>query len=389
MELKTAPRPTAVYQRRWAPRSHMDIDQVRERIGTAQVVVSTSGGKDSTASALHLREFGIPFEAVFLDTGWEAAETYQYLRGPLTDAIGPIRWLRAEVDLDPEREAYAVELEGMLGHYSAMVRTCLKKIMLPARQVRWCTQATKVEPMHRWLDTLDHDVVSVVGIRADESAARSAMEEWEWSDKLDRWTWRPIIRYTLDDVIAIHARHGISPNPLYLKGASRVGCWPCIFARKSEIRFLAGHDPNRLAVIARLEEIIGILYRTTKVGSQGKRPASLASPAMWRCENCAATWPDKTEDDPPSDGKCCDSSDIYWQPSREAQLYQPPTWFQHNSERTEAMRTTGYAWPIDRVVEWSRTAYGGKQVELFASTPRDAGCMRWGLCDTGDGSEHR
>lgn len=196
-----------------------------ERIGSSAVIVSTSGGKDSTATALHLREIGIPFEAVFLDTGWEARETLDYLRGPLTEAIGPIRWLRAEVDLDPEREAYALELEGMLGHYSAMVRTCLKKSMMPARQVRWCTQATKVEPMHRWIDTLDHDVVSVVGIRADESEARKSMTEWEWSDKLDRWTWRPIIAWTLDDVIAIHARHGLAPNPLYLEGASRVGCW--------------------------------------------------------------------------------------------------------------------------------------------------------------------
>jgi 3'-phosphoadenosine 5'-phosphosulfate sulfotransferase (PAPS reductase)/FAD synthetase len=363
----------------------MDIDQVRERIGTSRVIVSTSGGKDSAAAALYLRELGIPFDAVFLDTGWEARETYDYLRGPLTDALGPIRWLRAEVELPPEKEVYALELEGMLGHYSAMVRTCLKKIMLPARQVRWCTQATKVEPMHRWLDSLDEDVVSVVGIRADESEARKNMPEWEWSDKLDRWTWRPIIAWTLDDVIAIHARHGLIPNPLYLKGASRVGCWPCIFARKSEIRFLADHDPNRLAVIRRLEEIIGELYRTTRVGSQGKRPASLAREAGWWCPACDSPWPDANQ--PCASGAPLVEAARWEGPvyleARAAQLYQPPTWFQHNSDRTEAMRTTGYAWPIDRVVEWSRTAYGGKQYELFASTPKDAGCMRWGLCDTG------
>jgi len=309
----------------------MDIDQVRERIGKSRVIVSTSGGKDSAASALFLRELGIPFDAVFLDTGWEARETYDYLRGPLTEALGPIRWLRAEVELPPEKEVYALELEGMLGHYSAMVRTCLKKIMLPARQVRWCTQSTKVEPMHRWLDGLDEDVVSVVGIRADESEARKSMTEWEWSDKLDRWTWRPIIAWTLDDVIAIHARHGIAPNPLYLKGASRVGCWPCIFARKSEIRFLADHDPNRLAVIRRLEEIVLMIGNARSVAC----------------------------------GK----------PERQGY-----SWFQADERGKSA--DGGYAWPIDRVVEWSRTAYGGKQYELFASTPKDAGCMRWGLCST-------
>lgn len=34
-------------------------------------------------------------------------------------------------------------------------------------------------------------------------------------------------------------------------------------------------------------------------------------------------------------------------------------------------------------VAWSRTARGGHQVELFDLDP-DKGCLRWGLCDTGD-----
>jgi hypothetical protein len=39
-------------------------------------------------------------------------------------------------------------------------------------------------------------------------------------------------------------------------------------------------------------------------------------------------------------------------------------------------------WPIRKVVEWSRTANGGRQFELFAGRDADAGCMRWGLCET-------
>lgn len=38
---------------------------------------------------------------------------------------------------------------------------------------------------------------------------------------------------------------------------------------------------------------------------------------------------------------------------------------------------------IDDVVRWSRTASGGQNLALFASGPPDEGCMRWGLCDTG------
>lgn len=39
-------------------------------------VCNMSGGKDSTACALALREAEIPHRRVFADTGWEAPETY-------------------------------------------------------------------------------------------------------------------------------------------------------------------------------------------------------------------------------------------------------------------------------------------------------------------------
>jgi len=38
------------------------------------LVVSVSGGKDSTACMIALRAAGLPFRAVFADTGWEALQ---------------------------------------------------------------------------------------------------------------------------------------------------------------------------------------------------------------------------------------------------------------------------------------------------------------------------
>ena len=54
----------------------------RDRIAGREVVVSVSGGKDSTAVCLALEAAGVPCRAVTIDTGWEAAETYEYLHGP-------------------------------------------------------------------------------------------------------------------------------------------------------------------------------------------------------------------------------------------------------------------------------------------------------------------
>lgn len=67
-----------------------------ERINGRRVVLSVSGGKDSAAASLYLRELGIEHDRVFADTGWEHQKTYEYLRGPLTAALGPITEVRAE-----------------------------------------------------------------------------------------------------------------------------------------------------------------------------------------------------------------------------------------------------------------------------------------------------
>lgn len=68
-------------------------------LGTRSVVCSVSGGKDSTAMCLWLRENGIPFRAVFCDTGWEAEETYEYLRNELPQHIGDILWITGKYQL--------------------------------------------------------------------------------------------------------------------------------------------------------------------------------------------------------------------------------------------------------------------------------------------------
>jgi hypothetical protein len=128
-------------------------------------------------------------------------------------------------------------------------------------------------------------------------------------------TWRPLMRWTMQDVVDIHKRHGLRPNPLYLKGASRVGCWPCVFLRKSDLALLARIDPER---------------RSTSSASS-RRPSTSrtrkATPASTRCG------PD-------------------------------------NVKHLQA--------PIDDVIEWAKTGKGGKQKLLpLVEDPPDIGCMRW------------
>lgn len=268
--------------------------------------------------SLWLTEQEIDHDRVFLDTGWEHELTYEYLRGPLAKKLGPIHEIRG-----------ARTMEELIRH----------KGMFPSRVRRFCTQELKVRPMQRYLAArmdAGEDLVNAVGIRAAESEARSRMLEWEWQEGFDCEVWRPLLLWSEQQVIDIHKRHGLAPNPLYLMGASRVGCWPCIYARKSEIRLIADKDPARIVRLRVLEADVG---RSAHARAEAKG-ATLAT---------------------------------------------LPTWFQNPSGRTEDGRHAGDCWPIDKVVEWSKTSRGGRQFELFA--PKNDGCMRWGLCET-EGEEN-
>lgn len=325
-------------------------DEMSEKLNGRKVILSLSGGKDSTACALFLREHGIPFEAVHCDTGWEHPDTVTYVRTTLEERFGPIKILSGQFDLPEEHEAVAKQLEAELGFkYSAMIRVILYKGMFSSRMRRFCTDNLKVYPFRAYARELMQSgvrIVNVVGIRHDESTARSQMPEWEPFDG-DAEVWRPLIRWTVDDVIAIHKRHNMPPNPLYLRGAARVGCWPCIFARKAEIRMIAETDPHRIYVIERLEEVVKEMA-TKRYAERGETFESLG--------------------------------------------YTPPTWFQNpKSEYRDRVQKdgtvkrvhSGAQMPIREVVQWSYTKRGKNEVEPFAPQPGDNGCMRWGLCDMG------
>ncbi len=330
-----------------------DPNELRAQLEGRRVVASISGGKDSAAMSLYLTDLGIEHDRVFLDTGWEADKTYAYLRGPLQDKLGPITEVRA-----PHQ----------------MVHLILRKGMFSSRQQRFCTQELKIFPMIKHLNGVidaGEDPVNAVGIRRAESAARSRMPEWETSKGFPCETWRPLIHWSEQDVIDMHTRHGLAPNPLYLEGATRVGCWPCVFARKSEIRHIADVDPARIDLMRRLEERV-TARAAKRYAAKGETFKSLGyvepswfqdpMPAKRPCETCGGTGLGTEE-------AASEDEDRQTEPCKTC-----------NGRGT---RRCGEPWPIDKVVTWARTSRGGRQLEMFAPPEREQGCMRWGLCDHG------
>jgi 3'-phosphoadenosine 5'-phosphosulfate sulfotransferase (PAPS reductase)/FAD synthetase len=207
----------------------------KERIKASKrpLVCSVSGGKDSIATALWLRENGFeetnPIFYVFADTGWEHPSLYKYYLDEVVEPLLGENFHRVKSKKHPGGMAELAESRGMF----------------PSRMIRFCTQELKVFPIRDFIASLDGDPINIVGIRAQESLRRSKMDEWETGGPLGVDTWRPLIDWLVEDVIEIHQRHNIKPCSLYLRDklpASRVGCYPCIMSRKDEIRALTQDD---------------------------------------------------------------------------------------------------------------------------------------------------
>lgn len=391
-----------------------EIAALKARIGDRKIIASVSGGKDSAAMCLYLRELELPYEAIAMDTGWEEKGWREYVEGPLTRALGPIKILRAEVkrvdliDVSKLRPRVRAAVE----EGSAMVQLILRKAMFPSKARRFCTEELKAKPAAKYINALvdeGAECINAVGIRSGESAARAKMTEWDWSEGFDCEVWRPIIHWTERDVIDIHQRHGLTPNPLYLRGASRVGCWPCIYARKSEIRHIAEVDPERIELLRELEaDVAGPAlarhqakvdawrafvdaWRALPIDERINRRAGMTTLAdldamlprgRQRVRGTSPIDADRKmlpRNTPGSEGSVVRADrSVPRVGNAPRPLKSLPAWFQ------ATLGGVGDCWPIDRVVEWSRTVRGGreedKQVELFAGM--NDGCMRWGLCET-------
>ncbi len=209
-------------------------------------VIGYSTGKDSTALALWAFEQFPREELIFVfdDTLWEHPWTYEYLDARVLDLLAGCRFERLVSSKYPGGMEQLVQLKGRV----------------PSVKARFCTSNLKVAPTIEFLKTIDDDYELYDGKRAQESHARSLIPEREWSDDYDCWVIHPLLKWTVEQVFALIDKYGVEPNPLYKKGAGRVGCFPCVLINQRELKaYLSDPElgPFLKARIFNLEQLCG------------------------------------------------------------------------------------------------------------------------------------
>jgi 3'-phosphoadenosine 5'-phosphosulfate sulfotransferase (PAPS reductase)/FAD synthetase len=189
---------------------------------TTHHIMGLSGGKDSAALAILLRDRVPNIQYFFCDTGAELPETYEFLTK--LEAYFGKRIIRLNSGRD-------------FDHWLDVYRGTL-----PSPQVRWCTRQMKIKPLEDWIQSTfgSELVVSYVAIRSDEPNREGYL-----STKPNVEVRYPFREAGIDKagVMTILDEAGVG-LPAYYEWRTRSGCYFCFFQRKAEWVGLSERHPE-------------------------------------------------------------------------------------------------------------------------------------------------
>lgn len=197
-------------------------------------VLGLSGGKDSSALALYMKETrpDLDIEYFFTDTGYELPETNEFI-DQLEERLGYIHRLNAR------------SLNNIEGRGEVDFSSLLKKHQnfLPSQRDRWCTIQLKLKPFERWADSLIADgfeIMSYVGIRADEPNRTGLLTIDKPITTVMPFRDDGIVKSDIENILQ---RNGLE-LPAYYSWRSRSGCSFCFYQKKIEWIKLRDNHPE-------------------------------------------------------------------------------------------------------------------------------------------------
>lgn len=191
------------------------VKDVSKNIPEEKIVLSFSGGKDSTATAdVVIKSLGNPsLVHIFGDTTLEFPTTMEYA--------------------ERYRNNHPQAIFQIARNYDQNFMEVCEDIGPPARMMRWCCSMFKTGPITRVINSLyrNQQILTFYGIRKAESVSRSKynrIEDDAESVKIQQQTVASPIFFWKDiDVWLYILSEKIDFNAAYRYGYDRVGCWCC------------------------------------------------------------------------------------------------------------------------------------------------------------------
>ena len=218
----------------------------------ALVSVSSSGGKDSQAMTILLARIVPPDQLVVVHA-----------------PLGEVEWPGTIEHIENTMPAGVPLIFARVASGKSLLERVEERGKFPGVRARFCTRDFKVSPIERELrrylkahPRFAGRVVSAVGIRRDESSARSKRIPWTRSDRNSRagrewFDWLPIFDLTGNDVFRVIREAGQSPHWVYAQGMSPCSCSLCIFSSRSDLRRAAELRPELYRRYTAIERRIG------------------------------------------------------------------------------------------------------------------------------------
>ena len=183
--------------------------------------------------------------------------------------LGEVEWPGTVEHIENTMPAGVPLILARVASGKSLLERIEERSRFPGPQLRYCTSEHKTGPIERELrrylkahPRFGGRIVTAIGIRRDESNARSKRTPWARSDRNSRagrewFDWLPIFDLTTDDVFRIIRDAGQSPHWVYARGMSRCSCVFCIFSTNSALRRAAELRPGLYRRYAALEKRIG------------------------------------------------------------------------------------------------------------------------------------
>ena len=268
-----------------------------------KILVSFSGVKDSQACLIQAaKQYGANnIIAVFCDTGWEHPVTYEHITDTCSLMGVELITLKSKFDfvsLAKYKKRFPatntrfcteeLKIKPMIDYVLSLNDSCIiiqgirsGESAARAEMEAECmyfkyyfepleTNTTRIEKLQRKLSKTTNFKKRVdIEVKIQKLQARLSKgkedpkyyayrknDVFAYCKKYDASVIRPVKDKTAQEVIDIILDVGQQPNPLYRRGRSRVGCYPCVMCRLSEVIALMGEEDQKQKIYD-AESVVG------------------------------------------------------------------------------------------------------------------------------------